>query len=339
MRKLESKWLKNLQNRVEISMAKINKKLNFKGQTPRKDVLAVIKFIIEREVERNSLWEFDSIHSKPESITQKNVEGSYTYGLCIHLHAILKECFREMETWLEYDSWFGMKYHIVGKVGEFFYDIEGARSRKDFDYTLKQVGEKELKAQERALNDSPYFNKYTKGDIEASKEFLKKYKEVMAVINFLIKREMQRGGMFERNEDVSYDMSGEQGVKAAYHGGLCGNLFLVLKECFPEAESYQIHDPDYIKDHILTKIDNVYYDINGVYTSAELKKKLEGWMGCPTEAILEPIDDEILKDSVNKNWQSMYTEDDAKKAKKSLSTKRRKEVGVNERKETEQSGD
>ena len=38
----------------------------------------------------------------------------------------------------------------------------------------------------------------------------------------------------------------------------CYQLYLILKYIFPEAEAY------YNCDHVITKIKNVYYDINGI---------------------------------------------------------------------------
>lgn len=40
--------------------------------------------------------------------------------------------------------------------------------------------------------------------------------------------------------------------------GSCFNLYLLLKQIWPQAECY------YDDNHIITKIDNKFYDINGV---------------------------------------------------------------------------
>lgn len=44
-----------------------------------------------------------------------------------------------------------------------------------------------------------------------------------------------------------------------YTEGSCLNFHLILRAIFPEAQPY------YDMDHIITKIDNTYYDINGIY--------------------------------------------------------------------------
>lgn len=48
------------------------------------------------------------------------------------------------------------------------------------------------------------------------------------------------------------------GSEKVYTQGSCYQLYLILKYIFPEAEAY------YNCDHIITKIKNVYYDINGI---------------------------------------------------------------------------
>ena len=46
-------------------------------------------------------------------------------------------------------------------------------------------------------------------------------------------------------------------------------LYLILKYIFPEAEAY------YNCDHVITKIKNIYYDINGIITIADIYSEWE----------------------------------------------------------------
>lgn len=48
------------------------------------------------------------------------------------------------------------------------------------------------------------------------------------------------------------------GSEKVYTQGSCYQLYLILKYIFPEAEAH------YNCDHVITKIKNVYYDINGI---------------------------------------------------------------------------
>lgn len=55
------------------------------------------------------------------------------------------------------------------------------------------------------------------------------------------------------------------GSQQVYTEGSCYHFYLILKEVFPEAESW------YDQDHILTKIDSKFYDITGeVYPNTAL---------------------------------------------------------------------
>lgn len=45
--------------------------------------------------------------------------------------------------------------------------------------------------------------------------------------------------------------------------GGCFNFFLILRAVYPEAEAW------YDRDHVVTKIDNKFYDINGVIKNTE----------------------------------------------------------------------
>lgn len=47
------------------------------------------------------------------------------------------------------------------------------------------------------------------------------------------------------------------GAQQVYTEGSCYHFYLILKEVFPEAEPY------YDADHVITKIDNKFYDITG----------------------------------------------------------------------------
>ena len=50
-------------------------------------------------------------------------------------------------------------------------------------------------------------------------------------------------------------------IKTIYTQGGCYQLYIVLSELYPEAEPFISSS----LDHIITKIDNKYYDINGIY--------------------------------------------------------------------------
>jgi len=55
------------------------------------------------------------------------------------------------------------------------------------------------------------------------------------------------------------------GSQQVYTEGSCYHFYLILKEVFPDAECW------YDLDHVITKIDNRYYDITGeVRPNAEL---------------------------------------------------------------------
>lgn len=53
------------------------------------------------------------------------------------------------------------------------------------------------------------------------------------------------------------------GSQQVYTEGRCYHFYLILKEVFPEAECW------YDEDHVLTKIDDKFYDITG-----EVRKEL-----------------------------------------------------------------
>lgn len=47
------------------------------------------------------------------------------------------------------------------------------------------------------------------------------------------------------------------GSQQVYSEGSCYHFYLILKEVFPEAEAW------YDEDHVITKIDDKFYDITG----------------------------------------------------------------------------
>lgn len=47
------------------------------------------------------------------------------------------------------------------------------------------------------------------------------------------------------------------GSQDVYTNGSCYHFYLILKEVFPDAECY------YDEDHVVTKIDDKFYDITG----------------------------------------------------------------------------
>ena len=57
-----------------------------------------------------------------------------------------------------------------------------------------------------------------------------------------------------------------------YNYGACYNFYLILKEVFPKAEAY-FYDAN--KGHIVTKIDNDYYDIEGITLDDEYLKPIK----------------------------------------------------------------
>ncbi len=52
----------------------------------------------------------------------------------------------------------------------------------------------------------------------------------------------------------------DQYISTIYTNGACYQFFLILKKMYPSS----IPMIDEIKDHIVTMIDGIYYDINGV---------------------------------------------------------------------------
>ena len=60
------------------------------------------------------------------------------------------------------------------------------------------------------------------------------------------------------------------GSEIVYTKGSCYNFFLIIKEVYPNAQCY------YNEDHVITKLDNKYYDITG---EVELGRHLPF---CPT---------------------------------------------------------
>ena len=56
-----------------------------------------------------------------------------------------------------------------------------------------------------------------------------------------------------------------------YTKGSCFNFYLILKEMFPEAKAY------YTVDHVITKIDDKYYDITGEVKDNKNYQLLEGY--------------------------------------------------------------
>jgi hypothetical protein len=59
------------------------------------------------------------------------------------------------------------------------------------------------------------------------------------------------------------------GSQQVYTEGSCYHFYLILKKVFPNAEAY------YDIDHILTKIDNRFYDITGEVKEVRQMYKLE----------------------------------------------------------------
>ena len=76
------------------------------------------------------------------------------------------------------------------------------------------------------------------------------------------------GKFYNSREEATYATSHEI-VKEIFTKGNCGNAYFILKELYPESKPYL-----YNKEHILTKIDDEFYDINGIYTVDD-KSKLE----------------------------------------------------------------
>jgi len=68
-------------------------------------------------------------------------------------------------------------------------------------------------------------------------------------------------------------------IESIYTQGGCYQFYLVLKSIFPESIPFFNSK----KDHIVTKIDDIYYDIKGVYTGATLSvlesdmKEVKSW--------------------------------------------------------------
>ena len=60
-----------------------------------------------------------------------------------------------------------------------------------------------------------------------------------------------------------------------YANGGCYQFHLILKEVFPSAEPYYIGS-DEIVEHVITKIGNYFYDINGIFFLVSLERKLKG---------------------------------------------------------------
>lgn len=61
------------------------------------------------------------------------------------------------------------------------------------------------------------------------------------------------------------------GCDEVYLSGSCYHLFTILKLVFPRAECYF----SISKSHVITKINNQFFDINGLVNDVESYKKLE----------------------------------------------------------------
>lgn len=59
------------------------------------------------------------------------------------------------------------------------------------------------------------------------------------------------------------------GSQHVYTGGSCYHFYLILKKVFPNAE------PFYDLDHVITKIDDKYYDITGEVRRDETSTRYE----------------------------------------------------------------
>ncbi|MCL2228884.1 MAG: hypothetical protein FWC00_03585 [Firmicutes bacterium] len=67
--------------------------------------------------------------------------------------------------------------------------------------------------------------------------------------------------VFKKEEEA------RRNAKDVYLGGNCGNLFRLLKSEFPEAIAYHVK---FKRGHIVTLIQDKFYDINGVFDPNEI---------------------------------------------------------------------
>ena len=99
--------------------------------------------------------------------------------------------------------------------------------------------------------------RYILDRIKAPEGYIKPNKEnVLRVIDF-IKKEFQEAKL---------------NPERIYMQGQCGNLHILLKNIFPSAETVSCNN----SGHIMTKIGNGYYDINGYHELTNLKDDTSG---------------------------------------------------------------
>ena len=129
----------------------------------------------------------------------------------------------------------------------------------------------------------------------------------LEVIEYIKSAELARG-----RPPISTD--GEIGV---YDQGECAALFLMLKKIFPQAQPFKVHticgrSGLMIIKHILTEIDDVFYDINGV-ADVSLNKNGYTWnkpnstngkIYYVSNATNEIIGENLGNHTTNKNFRS-----------------------------------
>ena len=146
------------------------------------------------------------------------------------------------------------------------------------------------------------------------------FKEIEAVINFMMQREYDRDAVYLYGY-CSLPHITREAVLKAYTNGLCGNLALILHGCFPRSKMFLVYDGTCVwesnGDHVYTKIGEYYYDIKGVYNKAEIEERFLRY------TTKEVIQFEELKASGNMlgvipTYYETYTKGDIKAAKQFL---------------------
>ena len=144
--------------------------------------------------------------------------------------------------------------------------------------------------------------------------------EIKEIINYVTERELYRDSIvkFAYSPRVTLE-----GIWKAYSDGLCGNLALLLKNCFPTLKMVYFYSEknEYEANHMLVEQDGAYFDIMGEWDENEVKQRLTKHFREPREIAIREVKDGEVVPGANKEYWDKYTNEDCR-----LSIQRLKEL-------------
>ena len=144
---------------------------------PSNDMMAVIGFVILREVKRGEAQKIASDPRLDSPVDQ--IRYAYSNGLCGNLAMILQHCFPIATRYYVYTD--DLKYsHIMTKYNGLYYDIKGAHTKEDLEADIAKKTNRlhfEKLNIKTFCNTNGYYYLNTQPDMVASKKFLQIIKE------------------------------------------------------------------------------------------------------------------------------------------------------------------